>query len=94
MSRCIHQDAYRWSALLWQRRFWEHTIKDEEDLRRCVDYCYINPVKHGSVNAVTDWSYSSFHRDIKRGVYLSDWAGGRDKSVDSFGEPSITVASM
>lgn len=82
------------SALLWQRRFWEHTIKDEEDLRRCVDYCYINPVKHGLVNAVVDWPYSSFHRDVKRGVYPCDWAGGGDNNVDDFGEPSITVASM
>jgi putative transposase len=87
------------SALLWQRRFWEHTIKNEDDkneddLCRCVDYCYINPVKHGLVKAVIDWPYSSFHRDVKRGVYPSDWAGGGDNHVDSFGEPSITVASM
>ena len=75
------------SALVWQRRFWEHTIKDEDDLRRCVDYCYINPVKHGLVNAVVDWPYSSFHRDVKRGIYSSNWAGiniAIDK--DEFGE--------
>lgn len=82
------------AALLWQRRFWEHTIKDEDDLRRCVDYCYINPVKYGLVNAVVDWPYSSFHRDIKRGVYPSDWAGDGDENVDGFGEPLITVTSM
>lgn len=63
------------SACMWQRRFWEHTIKDDDDLRRCVDYCYINPVKHGLVKAVVDWPYSSFHRDVKRGIYPSDWAG-------------------
>jgi putative transposase len=57
------------SALLLQRRFWEHTIKDDNDLRRCVDYCYINPVKHGLVKLVKDWPYSSFHRDVKRGIY-------------------------
>ena len=42
------------SALVWQRRIWEHTIKNEDDLRRCVDYCYINSVKHGLVKAVAD----------------------------------------
>ncbi|MGB2833318.1 MAG: transposase [Methylotenera sp.] len=74
------------SAMCWQRRFWEHTIKDEDDLRRCVDYCYINPVKHGLVKAVIDWPYSSFHRDVKRGIYPSNWAGdAHDKG--NFGEP-------
>ncbi|MGB7816380.1 MAG: transposase [Methylotenera sp.] len=63
------------SALVWQRRYWEHTIKDEDDLRRCIDYCYINPVKHGLVKVVADWPYSSFHRDVKRGIYPSNWAG-------------------
>lgn len=76
------------SALLWQRRFWEHTIKDESDLRRCVDYCYINPVKHGLVKAVVDWPYSSFHRDVKRGIYPSNWAGiSLDTNEGEFGEP-------
>lgn len=76
------------SALVWQRRFWEHTIKDEDDLCRCVDYCYINPVKHGLVNAVVDWPYSSFHRDVKRSIYPSNWADiniAIDKS--EFGKP-------
>lgn len=63
-------------------------------MRRCVDYCYINPVKHGLVKAVADWTYSSFHRDVKCGVYPSDWAGGVDVNVDGFGEPPIIVASM
>jgi len=74
------------SALLWQRRFWEHTIKDDDDLRRCVDYCYINSVKHGLVTAVVDWPYSSFHRDVKRGVYPRDWAGVGVQSESGFGE--------
>ena len=75
------------SAKLWQRRFWEHTIKDENDLRRCVDYCYINPVKHGLVKSVADWPYSSFHRDVKNGLYVSDWAGTTSAiTTDEFGE--------
>ena len=76
------------SALIWQRRFWEHTIADEHDLRRCVDYCYINPVKHGLVKAVADWPYSSFHLDVKRGNYPADWAGVDDVgNKREFGEP-------
>ena len=62
------------SALIWQRRFWEYTIKNEDDLRRCVDYCYINLVKHGLINTVADWSFYSFHRDVKRGNYHANWA--------------------
>ena len=75
------------SALVWQRRFWEHTIKNDDDLRRCVDYCYINPVKHGLVKAVVDWPYSSFHRDVKRGIYSANWAGINIAiDEDEFGE--------
>ena len=74
------------SALLWQCRFWEHTIKDDDNLQHCVDYCYINPVKHGLVKAVVDWPYSSFHRDVKRGIYPSDWAGGGEDE-SGYGEP-------
>lgn len=75
------------SAIVWQRRFWEHTIKNDDDLRRCVDYCYINPVKHGLVNTVADWPYSSFHRDVKRGIYPANWAGiGIAIDEDEFGE--------
>jgi putative transposase len=47
---------------IWQRRFWEHQIRDDVDLRRHVDYIHFNPVKHGLVQRVADWSYSSFHR--------------------------------
>ena len=76
------------SALIWQRRYWEHTIKNEDDLRRCVDYCYINPVKHGLVKAVADWPYSSFHRDVKSGIYPANWAGINIAIDESeFGEP-------
>jgi putative transposase len=49
---------------IWQRRFWEHLIRDEEDYRRHVEYCCINPVKHGLVGRVRDWPFSSFHRDV------------------------------
>ena len=47
----------------WQRRFWEHHIRSEEALQACVEYCWNNPVKHGLVDAPSDWPYSSWHRD-------------------------------
>jgi len=60
---------------IWQRRFWEHTIRDEADYAAHIDYVHINPVKHGYVKRVVDWPYSTFHRDVERGVYPRDWAG-------------------
>ena len=60
---------------IWQRRFWEHTIRDDRDYAAHVDYVHINPVKHRLVRCVRDWPYSSFHRDVARGVYAPDWAG-------------------
>ena len=58
---------------LWQRRFWEHTIRDERDLCAHVDYIHYNPVKHGLVTRVLDWPYSSFHRYVRDGWLPADW---------------------
>ena len=72
---------------LWQRRFWEHQIRDEDDLQRHVDYIHFNPVKHGLVRRVADWPHSSFHAFVKRGRLPRDWAGMGDGGVaDGFGE--------
>jgi len=60
---------------IWQRRFWEHLITDEDDLRRHVDYVHINPVKHGYAARAADWPFSSIHRCIGRGEMPEDWAG-------------------
>ena len=60
---------------LWARRFWEHTIRDEDDLARHIDYIHINPLKHGLVANVADWPWSSFHRFVARGTLPTDWAG-------------------
>ena len=60
---------------VWQPRFWEHAIRNEDDYRRHVDYVYINPVKHGYVKNVIDWPYSTFHRDVRARLYPPDWAG-------------------
>ena len=70
---------------IWQRRFWEHLIRDEADYARHVEYCYINPVKHGLVSRVHDWPHSSFHRDVRARIFPEDWAG--DVHADGeFGE--------
>ena len=61
---------------IWQRRYWEHLIRDEADFNAHVDYVHINPVKHGLVGRVVDWPYSTFHRLVAQGVYPSGWAGG------------------
>ncbi|WP_344762276.1 REP-associated tyrosine transposase [Actimicrobium antarcticum] len=53
---------------IWQRRYWEHLIRDGEDLERHVAYIYFNPVKHGYVGRPVDWPYSSIHRDIRLGL--------------------------
>ncbi|MCS2151618.1 transposase [Scandinavium goeteborgense] len=59
----------------WQPRFWEHTIRDQHDYRRHRDYIYINPLKHGLVKQVQAWPFSTFHRDVHRGIYPLNWAG-------------------
>jgi putative transposase len=61
---------------VWQRRYWEHCIRNDEDLRRHLDYIHINPLKHGLVERVDDWPYSTFHRAAQQGFYPANWAGG------------------
>ncbi|HET8880702.1 MAG TPA: transposase [Solimonas sp.] len=60
---------------IWQRRFWEHQIRDEQDMQRHVDYVHYNPVRHGIVSRTADWPYSSFHRFVRSGDLPLDWAG-------------------
>jgi putative transposase len=71
---------------LWQRRFWEHTIRNEDDFARHVDYIHFNPVKHGLVSRVRDWPYSSFHRYVREGLLADDWAGDVSGAGPSYGE--------
>jgi putative transposase len=68
---------------IWQRRFWEHVIRDEGDYERHVDYIHYNPVKHGHVERVADWQYSSFHRYVQRNIYDLEWAA--DENVQGLG---------
>jgi putative transposase len=71
---------------LWQRRFWEHTIRDEADFERHADYIHYNPVKHGLVSQVVDWPYSSFHRYVRQGILPPDWGGNVVVPTNGFGE--------
>ena len=60
---------------IWQRRFWEHAIRSDDDFARHMDYIHYNPVKHGYVSRVKDWEFSTFHHCVKQGVYDADWSG-------------------
>jgi len=71
---------------IWQRRFWEHVIRDDEDFSRHVDYIYFNPVKHGLVESVADWPYSTFHRDMQRGIYSKSWGSSYVDVLGNAGE--------
>ena len=71
---------------IWQRRYWEHAIRDEADFERHVDYIHFNPVKHGYVTRVADWPHSSFHRYVERGLLAEDWGGDLRDIQGTFGE--------
>ena len=66
---------------IWQRRYWEHTIKDDRDFANHVDYIHINPVKHGYVNQATEWPHSSIHKYIAAGKLPIDWAGNKNAKL-------------
>ena len=61
---------------VWQPRFWEHVVRDEDDFKRCLDYLHWNPVKHGLVQRVADHPWSSFHRYVALGEYDPEWGSG------------------
>lgn len=87
-SKVTASQSKRGERGIWQPRFWEHTVRDEEDLERCTDYIHWNPRKHELVDRVRDWKWSSFHRFVKLGQYDINWGGtapdcGED---DSWGE--------
>ena len=71
-------------AAIWQRRFWEHLIKDQQDYSRHMDYIHYNPVKHGLVSKVVDWPWSTFHRYVKEGVYDENWGSQGLHWIDDF----------
>ncbi|MBZ0254958.1 transposase [bacterium] len=66
---------------IWQRRFWEHRIRDEDDFTSHIDYIHYNPVKHGYVDAPRNWKYSSFKHFVKREWYPENWSEGDGKHI-------------
>ena len=75
---------------IWQRRYWEHLIRDERDYEQHVNYIHYNPVKHGYVDSPVDWPYSSIHRYIRWGVLEKDWARkATDIEDHNYGEPVV-----
>ena len=72
---------------IWQRRFWEHAIRDDADLAAHMDYVHFNPVKHGYVDSVAAWPYSTFKACVRRGIYPATWLGCDDKIL-TVGEPN------
>jgi len=71
---------------IWQRRFWEHTIRDDQDYGAHFDYIHFNPVRHGLVAHPAHWPYSSFHRSAAMGLYPADWAGDGAVMLSEAGE--------
>ncbi len=66
---------------IWQRHYWEHLIRNDVDYQRHVDYVHVNPLKRRLVSRVIDWKYSTFHRDVQRGIYVADWCGDMSLNV-------------
>jgi putative transposase len=64
---------------IWQRRYWEHTIRDDRDYAAHMDYTHFNPVKHGLAAHPADWPFSSFHRCVAAGLYPAVWMGGSEE---------------
>jgi putative transposase len=68
---------------LWQRRFWEHLIRDKNDLNKHIDYIHWNPVKHGWVERVADWPHSNFHKFVALGIYPENWEHNNEFDIDA-----------
>ncbi len=77
----------RTDGRVWQHRFWDHIIRDDDDLNNHTDYIHYNPVKHGFVTSPFDWPHSSIHRFLEMGNYTLDWGRREDVLfVGDFGE--------
>jgi len=76
----------RRESTIWQRRYWEHQIRNEDDYRRHMDYLHYNPVKHRLARRVIDWPHSTFRRYVEKGVYPKDWGGALKPIEGEFGE--------
>lgn len=72
---------------IWQRRYWKHMIRDDNDLEGHVDYIHYNPVKHGLVQRAIDWPHSSIHRYVRLGWLNENWGTADEALSENFGEP-------
>jgi putative transposase len=77
---------------LWQRRYWEHVIRDDRDMERHINYIHYNPVKHGLTTCVADWPHSSFHRYVKCCDLPLDWGGDMREICGRFGVKVVGTA--
>lgn len=74
-------------STLWQRRFWEHKIRDQNDFNQHLDYIHYNPVKHKLCVNPSQWEYSTFHKYVRLGAYPNNWSGGFEQEIEGdFGE--------
>ncbi len=73
---------HRREKRVWQKRYWEHVIRNDADWQRHVDYIHYNPVKHGYVGLPADWKYSSFLRAVEKGWYAPDWGRTSVPGID------------
>jgi putative transposase len=80
--------ARKGEVCIWQRRFWEHQIRDENDLQRHIDYIHYNPVKHGLVQKVERWPWSTYHKYVREGFYgrVNDFKNVTNVNTEYFGE--------
>jgi len=82
-KRGVDQARYRRGEYrIWQSRFWEHTIIDDADFARHVDYIHFNPVKHGLVKLPTDWRWTSLHRYVREGHLPATWCGTPEQNLE------------
>jgi len=71
----------KYEKAVWQRRYWEHLIRDERDWQRHMDYIHYNPVRHGLVTRPCNWTHSSFERAVKQGLYEIDWGSNEPENI-------------
>ncbi len=89
-SECVNESrAHKRERAIWQRRYWEHRIRDEIDFQRHVDYIHYNPVKHGHVKHVEEWQYSTFHQYTREGIYAIDWASDICEDFYGIGDAGV-----
>ncbi len=82
-GRVRQSQTHRREAAVWQRRYWERAIRDDNDLRAHIDYIHYNPVKHGHVERAIDWPHSSVHRYVREGLLAPDWGTSLHRFVPS-----------